>query len=543
MVPHQLYRTMSATFTYLSTVREDDHASSWISKTGWFWGVLTLVTLWKLLAASKLGLIFDECYYWEWSLHPQAGYFDHPPMTAWLIASGHALFGQTSLAVRFWAIVSGLLLALAGRALGTELFGQAAGNRAGIFLLLAPIFAGNGLLMTPDTFLMPAWAFAVLFAWRGSRGSMLWWLAAGLAAGLGMLSKYTMVLYFGGLALFWITSPGRRGNIFLGSTLAALVSLLIFSPVIWWNSRHEWISFANQMRHGFHNEHATLINFQNLSDYTVFLIVLVSPVLGLFCFRSAATRLRDERYRFLAIFFWVVVLFFGFSAAKAHIEANWPMAAFVTGLILVAADWERYGKVWRRTAIIILLLADFGAVLGVGYLSLPKDSSLAIQNLSFNTGFLKQCLAPLPHSEQFADKLANSAQQGFGDFQGRLEEFLGPQDVARAVSTEFKKSGADFLCVSSYQFAGVISFYAPELEPVMWLPYLGRYRLSWINDQVWAGKTALTAEWPHNGPDYSVLFTEFSAPRALEVPGIKRPVFLCIGKNYLPEKVNFRPGH
>ena len=178
--------------------------------------MLALVTLWKFLAASKLGLIFDECYYWEWSLHPQASYYDHPPMTAWLIMAGHALFGQTPLAVRFGAILSGILLALAGRLLGRDLFGKEAGNRAGIFLLLAPIFAGNSFLMTPDTFLMPAWAFAVYFAWRGSRGNMLWWLAAGLAAGLGMLSKYTMVLYFGGLALFWLSSPGQRGRLFLG---------------------------------------------------------------------------------------------------------------------------------------------------------------------------------------------------------------------------------------------------------------------------------------------------------------------------------------
>ena len=106
---------------------------------------------------------------------------------------------------------------------------------------------------------------------------------------------------------------------------------------------------------------------------------------------AAATRLLDERFRFLALFFWTVVLFFAFSAAKAHIEANWPMAAFVTGLILVAADWERYGKAWRHAAILVLLLADFGAVLGVGYLTLPKDSPLAIANLSFNTDFLKRC--------------------------------------------------------------------------------------------------------------------------------------------------------
>lgn len=498
------------------------------------------VTLWKFFAASQIGLIFDECYYWEWSLHPQASYYDHPPLTGWLIGSGHALLGHSQLAVRFWAILSGIMLAMVGRALAWDMFGKGAGNRAGIMLLLAPIFAGNSLLMTPDTFLMPAWALAVFFAWKGSRehASYAWWMAAGAAAGLGMLSKYTMVLYYAAIGIFWLITPARRVSLFLGITLASVISLLFFTPVIWWNSQHGWVSFLNQLRHGYHNEHHTLINSQNLADYTAFLIILVSPLLGLFCFRSAATRLYDERYRFLSVFYWTVVVFFAFSAAKAHIEANWPMAAFVTGLIMVAADWENYGKTWRRGALILLLVADGGAVLGVSYLSLPKNSPFAIQNLSLNTEFLQKCLAPLPHGRE----LATEAERSFHELQGRIEELLGPEQVATAVAEEFRKSGADFLCLSSYQFAGVIAFYAPELEPVLWLPYLGHYRFPWINDQVWAGKTALAAEWPHNGPDYSVLFTEYSTPRPLELPGIQRPVFLRTGKNYLPEKVNYRPG-
>lgn len=536
----ELIFLMPGSSTYLSTVMPDHSAdSSWLAQRGWFWSLLFIVTLWKTFAASRLGLIFDECYYWEWSLHPQASYYDHPPLTAWLIASGHTLLGQSTLAVRCWAILSGVLLALSGRWLAWEMFGQSAANRAGIFLLMAPIFAGNALLMTPDTFLMPAWAIAVLCAWKGSRdrATYAWWLAAGAAAGIGMLSKYTMVLYFVALGFFWLLSPGKRIRLFLGVTLATLVSLVLFSPVLWWNSQHQWVSFHNQMRHGFYNEHHSLINFQNLANYTTFLIILVSPLLGLFCFRSAATRLYDERYRFLALFYWTVVLFFAFSAAKAHIEANWPMTAFVTGLIMVAADWDQYGKAWRRAAVIFLLVADGGAVLGVSYLTLPRSSAFAVQNLTLNTEFLQKCLAPFPHAED----LVASAERSFHEFQGRMEEFLGPEQVAHAVVEEFHKSGADFLCVSSYQFAGVIAFYAPELEPVMWLPNLGRYRFPWINDSLWGGKTALSVEWPGTGPEYNFLFKDFSPLSPRKLPQSNHPILLSLGKNYLPKKVNYHP--
>ena len=507
---------------------------SWIDETRWFWIILLVTTAWKLLTGWKLGLIFDECTYWNWSLHPQACYYDHPPLTAWLIASGHSLLGHNPLAVRLWAILSGIFLAIAGRLLGREMFGPAAGNRAGIFLLLTPIFAGNALLMTPDTMLAPAWAFAVLFAWKGSRSGapMSWWLAAGAAAGVGMLSKYTMVLYYGTLGILWLLSPGKRSRLFLGITMASIVSFFFFLPVFWWNSQHHWVSFFRQLNHGFQNEHHSLINFQNLCDYTAFLIVITSPLLGLFCFRTGATRLNDERFRFLSLFVWMVVIFFGISAAKAHVEANWPMVAFVTGLVMVAGDWERYSRGWRTAAIIILLVADGAAIAGAAWLSLPTYCPLAITNLTLDTSFIKG----FPCSE----KAAEAAKKGFGDFQSRIEEFLGPAAVAEAVGKKFTESKADFLCISTIQLTGVLSYYAPELEPFLWLPDQGRVRLPWIRDEVWKGKNALLVEWPRSGPDYHHLFSQMKQEERITVPQIQSPIHVFFGQGYDPAKVRTR---
>jgi hypothetical protein len=503
----------------------------WTGSTRCFWGMLTVVTLWKFFAATTLGLLFDECYYWAWSLHPQACYFDHPPLTGWLIAAGHLLWGHSTMAVRFWAVVSGIILALAGRSLGESMFGKEAGNRAGILLLLAPIFAGNALLMTPDTFLIPAWACAVLCAWKGSRegANLRWWLGAGAAAGIGMLSKYTMILFYGGLCILWLLRPGHRARLTAGIALAATISFLLFLPVIWWNGTHSWVSFQNQIHHGFHNEHRALINFGNLLDYLTFLIVLVSPILGLLCFRTAFTRTSDERFQFLGIFFWIVVLFFGFSAAKAHIEANWPMAAFVTALVMVAGDWESYALLWRRAALIVLLIADVGAVTGVSYLSLPTDSPVAITKLSPDFSVI--------HGFPGAGELRRNAAQGFSDFQARIEEFLGPPKAAAATSAVFRKSGADFLCPSTYQFFGVMAFYAPDLEHLLWLPDRGRKRFPWINDRAWAGKNAMVAEWPRSDHQDAPYFEKTTSIQKIELPGIKSPVTVTIYEGYHPEKI------
>lgn len=504
----------------------------WIDRSGWFWGLLLGVTLWKFLAGWMVGLIFDECYYWAWSLHPQACYLDHPPLTAWLIASGHQLLGHTPLAVRLWAILSGVILALAGRSLAAGMFGPAAGNRAGIFLLLAPIFAGNALLMTPDTFLAASWGVALLCAWRGSRehASFLWWIATGAAAGLGMLSKYTMVLFYLSLGVLWIASPGGRKRLFFGGLVAGCVSLLFFLPVILWNASHDWVSFQHQLHHGFSNEHKTLINVGNLANYALFLIVLVSPGLGLLCFRTAGSRMINERFRFLGVFFWTVIVFFGYSAGKAHVEANWPMTAFISGLIMVAGDWERYGRSWRYIALILLLVAGIGAVAGISFLSLPKEWSLGLRSATVDTSPLKK----LPRGET----LSAAASQGIGELQARFSEVLGPEEVAAAVSKEFRVSGADFLCADTYQTFGVLTFYAPELEPVLWLPIRGRARFPWIDERQWAGKTGLTAEWPRSGCNFAWLYDgETLWSRKIHLPGITRPLTLTLNKGYDPKRV------
>jgi hypothetical protein len=236
----------------------------------------------------------------------------------------------------------------------------------------------------------------------------------------------------------------------------------------------------------------------------------------------------DERFRFLGVFFWTVILFFGFSAAKAHIEANWPMAAFVSGLIMVAGDWGRYGVNWRKTAVIVLLVADLGAFLGVSWLLIPPGCPLSAGNIR---------IAPngLATEKGWQAEITRS----IGELKGRLGEFLGPREAAEAVERSFRSSGADFICLSSYQLTGVVAFYAPSLEPLLWLPDHGRSRFPWIHDASWEGKTALAASWPRLGPDYSGYFDGIVNLPPVLLPG-GGPLFLYIARGYHPERL---PGH
>ena len=53
--------------------------------------LLLAVNLFKLAVARCFPLIGDEAYYWLWSRRPALGYFDHPPMVAWLITLSTAV--------------------------------------------------------------------------------------------------------------------------------------------------------------------------------------------------------------------------------------------------------------------------------------------------------------------------------------------------------------------------------------------------------------------------------------------------------------------
>ena len=58
-------------------------------------GLIAVLILLRAVMAAWLPLSADEAYYWLWSRHLAAGYYDHPPAIAFLIRLGTLLFGDT----------------------------------------------------------------------------------------------------------------------------------------------------------------------------------------------------------------------------------------------------------------------------------------------------------------------------------------------------------------------------------------------------------------------------------------------------------------
>src|SRR5215471_11492059 len=177
--------------------------------------VAALVAL-RLVAAAFTPLTFDEAYYWMWSRHLAGGYYDHPPMVAFVIRAGTAIAGDTELGVRLVSILLALPMSFAIWRAAEILFGGTRVAASAVVLLNVTLMAAVGtLIVTPDAPLLVASSFVLFFLAKVlETGRGAWWLAVGAAIGCALLSKYT-ALVVGPAILIWLVVVPKLRRWFL----------------------------------------------------------------------------------------------------------------------------------------------------------------------------------------------------------------------------------------------------------------------------------------------------------------------------------------
>jgi dolichol-phosphate mannosyltransferase len=347
---------------------------------GLWLAVICMVAVLTVLRFSLCGIVEllpEETYYWTYAQHPAFGYFDHPPMVAWIITVGTTLFGDTALGVRIvtfvlWMASAGLLF-LTGR----MWFGRRTALAATLFFTLLPIYVGMGLIVTPDAPLVFFWVatlYVISKALHTGRGG--YWLLAGVTFGGALLSKYYALLLAPSLLWFLLLSPNHRHWLRRPQPWLALpIALAVFSPVIIWNAQHQWTSFLFQSTRTVGPQKNTLRNVSLF--WLVQLAMLTPPFFALFT-GAAARGIRrgwlqhDDRWNFVASF--SLPLFFLFAAAsfKTEIHVNWTAPAFLSLMLggaaillegLDAAEPSR-AKRWRVGAWVTIALCALAIVFG-----------------------------------------------------------------------------------------------------------------------------------------------------------------------------------
>jgi hypothetical protein len=327
-----------------------------------------LLALIRGAVAATVDLSDDEAYYRLWALAPALSYLDHPPMVAWLIAAGRHILGDTSLGIRLAAVLTSLLgPLLLWRTVGL-LFGADVARRAVLFALAMPLLTVGGIIITPD---MPSvlfwglagWGLAELYASRNAN----WWLAVGLFAGLGLLSKYTN-LFVGAGILIWLV--GLRENwrwfacwqLWAGGAISALLTL----PIVLWNREHDRASFGKQFGRVVRDQ-AWAPTF--LLEMAGSFIGLASPLIaalalvGLTMVVSAAVKCRQSQSALLAVSLLPLLCYFLVHALHARVQPNWlaPLypALAATAAIATSAARPRWGFDRMPNVIAVALALGF----------------------------------------------------------------------------------------------------------------------------------------------------------------------------------------
>jgi len=396
---------------------------------------VALLTLIRFALAGTIELLPEEAYYWTYSKHPALGYFDHPPMVAWIIAVGTTLFGDTQLGVRFgtflmW-VASSWLLFLTGKIW----FGRRAALAATLLFALAPLYVGTGLIVTPDAPVLFFWLATLYFISRALHtGRSRYWLWSGVTFGGALLSKYYALLLAPSLLLFLLLSSTHRRWLRRSPPwLALLIAVAVFSPVILWNSQHAWASFVFQSTRTVGPQEHTA---QDALMFWVVQLLILGPLLFVL-FVCAATRgvkrgwwRHDDRWNFVASF--SLPLFFLFAAAsfRTEIHVSWTAPAFLSlslGAGAIAADGlgsadKARARRWRVGAGVAIVLSTVVILLGHTSLAWGFPKSLAYTRTGGWRGLAKQVsgarreLARLTGQQPFVlgmDKYNIASELGF----------------------------------------------------------------------------------------------------------------------------------
>ncbi|MBN2236663.1 MAG: glycosyltransferase family 39 protein [Bacteroidales bacterium] len=215
--------------------------------------LIVFTTLIRAVLAFLIELGNDEVYYWTYALFPDWSHFDHPPMVGFFIQlfSLNLLFDSG-----FFIRLSSIVFAAVNTYLFFHLGKQIKNERTGWYAALlytASIYTSVivGIFILPDTPQVFFWLMsisimlAILPEKNREKASGKKMLYLGLTIGFAMLSKYTSVFLWLGAGLYilfynreWL----KRYELYL----AALISLLLLIPVIYWNLQNDFISFTFQ---------------------------------------------------------------------------------------------------------------------------------------------------------------------------------------------------------------------------------------------------------------------------------------------------------
>ena len=239
------------------------------SPSSWAIIAVSIAALVHLALGFSIEFSVDEAHYALYAKHLALSYFDHPPLVGWVqwpLVSISSSEGIIRLLPELLWIISAYLVyqvtlevhhLIQGRNAGYLTTTLPSANLCGLLAVLtivgAPLPHVLAIGLLPDTLLAPLSLGIMLMVLRWLIKDSLSttdWIILGILLGLAGLSKYTAAFTAFALLLVFLVHPKKSWIGKSGFWIAALIALLLITPVLYWNWANDWISFKYQIAHG-----------------------------------------------------------------------------------------------------------------------------------------------------------------------------------------------------------------------------------------------------------------------------------------------------
>jgi hypothetical protein len=276
------------------------------------------------------------------------------------------------LAVRLPAVVCGSLLLTSLYLLTVQVYRRESLAFGVVALALTlPVVVAGSTLMTIDAPYTCCWGWALVLGYQALiRGARWAWPLLGCLLGLGILAKYTMVLWIPSAALFLLTTPPlRRLLLRPGFWIMISVAAVTCLPILVWNLRHDWVTFRHISGQAGLQDRVGILWLGPLEYVALQFVLLLGFWFVVWAVAMIAHRPWRESAPGVRYLWWMsapMFCFFLLFSLWTHEEPNWPITAYLSGLVLAAAwlSQQLYSeRVRQRRAALAGLVAS--SVLGV----------------------------------------------------------------------------------------------------------------------------------------------------------------------------------
>ena len=333
-----------------------------LARTFAWLAVLTLARI-VYLYVHPFDLHGDEAQYWVWAQDLAFGYYSKPPVVAWLIAASTAVCGDGEACIRMTTPLAHMATALAIYGIGHRLYDTRIGFWSALVYATLPGVSVSAFVISTDVPLLFFWALA-LYALVTAVQHNSWrrWLLLGIAIGLGLLSKYSMLFFVLSAAIYgaleWRALKATMPGLVPRALVALAAAALIYLPNLLWNMANGFVSYGHTGDNI--NLSGPLFRPEKMAEFVGSQFGVFGPVLfGLLLvvlWRKRAW-MADRRTRLLICFTLPTLAVIVAQSFLSRAHPNWAATAYVAASVLVTAwvfqNLSATASVWRGKALLI----------------------------------------------------------------------------------------------------------------------------------------------------------------------------------------------